>query len=88
MDVVSSNAPYIINVATRDTNANALGNYKVYIGTTISDNYLIYSGKLYSEEGHAISVPVNLQPIFVNYTPKNIGIMQNKSGNFQPVPAS
>ena len=86
MDVVSSNAPYIINVATRDTNANALGNYKVYIGTTISDNYLIYSGKLYSEEGHAISVPVNLQPIFVNYTPKNIGIMQNKSGNFQPNP--
>ena len=88
MDVISSNAPYIINVATRDTNANALGNYKVYIGTTISDDYLIYSGKLYSEEGHAISVPVNLQPIFVNYTPKNIGIMQNKSGNFQPVPAS
>ena len=32
MDVVSSNAPCIINVATRDTNANALGNYKVYIG--------------------------------------------------------
>lgn len=86
MDVVSSNSPYIINVATRDANANALGNYKVYIGTTISDDYLIYSGKLYSEEGHAISVPVNLQPIIVNYTPKNVGIMQNNSGNFQPNP--
>ena len=87
MDVVSSNAPYIINVATRDTNANALGNYKVYIGTTISDNYLIYSGKLFSEEGGvAVTKPVDLQPIIVNYTSKNIGIMQNISGNFQPVP--
>ena len=89
MDVVSSNAPYIINVATRDTNANALGNYKVYIGTTISDDYLIYSGKLFSEEGGvAVTKPVDLQPIIVNYTPKNVGIMQNKSGNFQPVPAN
>ena len=87
MDVVSSNAPYIINVATRDTNGNALGNYKVYIGTTISDNYLIYSGKLFSEEGGvAVTTPVDLQPIIVNYTPKNVGIMQNKSGNFQPNP--
>lgn len=87
MDVVSSNAPYIINVATRDTNANALGNYKVYIGTTISDNNLIYSGKLYSEEGGvAVTTPVDLQPIIVNYTSKNVGIMQNKSGNFQPNP--
>lgn len=89
MDVVSSNAPYIINVATRDTNGNALGNYKVYIGTTISDDYLIYSGKLFSEEGGvAVTKPVDLQPIIVNYTPKNVGIMQNKSGNFQPVPAN
>lgn len=87
MDVVSSNAPYIINVATRDTNANALGNYKVYIGTTVSDEYLIYSGKLYSEEGGvAVTKPVDLQPIIVNYTSKNVGIMQNKSGNFQPNP--
>ena len=87
MDVVSSNAPYIINVATRDTNGNALGNYKVYIGTTISDKYLIYSGKLFSEEGGvAVTKPVDLQPIIVNYTPKNVGIMQNKSGNFQPNP--
>ena len=89
MDVVSSNAPYIINVATRDTNGNALGNYKVYIGTTISDNYLIYSGKLYSEEGGvSVTKPVDLQPIIVNYTSKNVGIMQNKSGNFQPNPPS
>lgn len=89
MDVVSSNSPYIINVATRDTNANALGNYKVYIGTTISDNNLIYSGKLFSEEGGvSVTKPVDLQPIIVNYTSKNVGIMQNKSGNFQPVPAS
>lgn len=87
MDVVSSNAPYIINVATRDTNGNALGNYKVYVGTTISDDYLIYSGKLFSEEGGvAVAKPVDLQPIIVNYTPKNIGIMQNKSGSFQPNP--
>lgn len=87
MDVVSSNAPYIINVATRDSNANALGNYKVYIGTTISDNYLIYSGKLFSEEGGvAVTKPVDLQPIIVNYTPKNVGIIQNISGNFQPNP--
>ena len=87
MDVVSSNAPYIINVATRDTNGNALGNYKVYIGTTVSDEYLIYSGKLFSEEGRAaLTTPVDLQPIIVNYTPKNVGIMQNISGNFQPVP--
>ena len=87
MDVVSSNAPYIINVATRDTNGNALGNYKVYIGTTVSDNNLIYSGKLFSEEGGvAVTKPVDLQPIIVNYTPKNVGIMQNKSGNFQPNP--
>ena len=89
MDVVSSNAPYIINVATRDTNGNALGNYKVYIGTTISDDYLIYSGKLFSEEGGvAVTTPVDLQPIIVNYTSKNVGIIQNKSGNFQPVPVS
>ena len=89
MDVVSSNAPYIINVATRDTNANALGNYKVYVGTTVSDEYLIYSGKLFSEEGGvSVTKPVDLQPIIVNYTPKNVGIMQNKSGNFQPVPAN
>ena len=87
MDVVSSNAPYIINVATRDTNGNALGNYKVYIGTTISDNYLIYSGKLFSEEGGvSVTKPVDLQPIIVNYTPKNVGIMQNNSGSFQPNP--
>ena len=87
MDVVSSNAPYIINVATRDTNGNALGNYKVYIGTTISNDYLIYSGKLFSEEGGvSVTKPVDLQPIIVNYTPKNVGIMQNKSGNFQPNP--
>lgn len=87
MDVVSSNAPYIINVATRDTNGNALGNYKVYIGTTISDDYLIYSGKLFSEEGGvSVTKPVDLQPIIVNYTSKNVGIMQNKSGSFQPNP--
>ena len=87
MDVVSSNAPYIINVATRDSNGNALGNYKVYIGTTISDDYLIYSGKLFSEEGGvSVTKPVDLQPIIVNYTPKNVGIMQNKSGNFQLAP--
>ena len=87
MDVVSSNAPYIINVATRDTNGNALGNYKVYIGTTISNDYLIYSGKLFSEEGGvSVTKPVDLQPIIVNYTSKNVGIMQNKSGNFQPNP--
>lgn len=87
MDVVSSNAPYIINVATRDSNANALGNYKVYVGTTVSDNYLIYSGKLFSEEGGvSVTKPVDLQPIIVNYTPKNVGIMQNKSGNFQTNP--
>ena len=87
MDVVSSNAPYIINVATRDSNANALGNYKVYIGTTVSDEYLIYSGKLFSEEGGvSVTKPVDLQPIIVNYTPKTVGIMQNKSGNFQPNP--
>ena len=87
MDVVSSNAPYIINVATRDTNGNALGNYKVYIGTTVSNDYLIYSGKLFSEEGGvSVTKPVDLQPIIVNYTPKNVGIMQNKSGTFQPNP--
>ena len=87
MDVVSSNAPYIINVATRDSNGNALGNYKVYIGTTISNDYLIYSGKLFSEEGGvSVTKPVDLQPIIVNYTPKNVGIMQNKSGNFQLAP--
>lgn len=87
MDVVSSNAPYIINIATRDANANALGNYKVYIGNTISDDNLIYSGKLFSKEGGAaVSTPVDLQPIIVNYTSKNVGIMQNISGNFQPVP--
>lgn len=87
MDVVSSNAPYIINVATRDTNGNALGNYKVYIGTTISDEYLIYSGKLFSEAGGiSVTKPVDLQPIIVNYTPKNVGIMQNNSGSFQPNP--
>ena len=89
MDVVSSNSPYIINVATRDANANALGNYKVYVGTTISDDYLIYSGKLFSEEGGvAVTTPVDLQPIIVNYTSKNVGIIQNISGNFQPVPVS
>ena len=87
MDVVSSNSPYTINVATRDTNGNALGNYKVYIGTAVSDNNLIYSGKLFSEEGGvSVTKPVDLQPIIVNYTPKNVGIMQNKSGNFQPNP--
>ena len=87
MDIISSNSPYIINVATRDTNGNALGNYKVYIGTTVSDEYLIYSGKLYSEEGGAsVTKPVDLQPIIVNYTSKNVGIMQNKSGNFQTNP--
>ena len=87
MDVVSSNAPYIINVATRDANANALGNYKVYVGTTISDEYLIYSGKLFSEEGGvSVTKPVDLQPIIVNYTSKNVGIMQNNSGSFQPNP--
>ena len=88
MAYVSSNAPYIINVATRDTNGNALGNYKVYIGEDISDDYLIYSGKLYSEEGGvSVTKPVDLQPIIVNYVPKNVGIMQNKSGNFQTDPA-
>ena len=87
MDVVSSNAPYIINVATRDANGNALGNYKVYTGTTVSNDNLIYSGKLFSEEGGvSVTKPVDLQPIIVNYTPKNVGIMQNKSGNFQPNP--
>ena len=87
MDIISSNSPYIINVATRDANANALGNYKVYIGTTISNDYLIYSGKLFSEEGGvSVTKPVDLQPIIVNYTPKNVGIMQNKSGSFQPNP--
>lgn len=87
MDIISSNSPYIINVATRDANANALGNYKVYVGGIISDDYLVYSGKLYSEEGGAaLTTPVDLQPIIVNYTPKNVGIMQNISGNFQPVP--
>lgn len=89
MDVVSSNSPYIINVATRDANANALGNYKVYVGTTVSDDYLIYSGKLFSEEGGvSVTKPVDLQPIIVNYTSKNVGIIQNISGNFQPVPVS
>ena len=89
MDIISSNSPYIINVATRDANANAIGNYKVYVGSTISDDYLIYSGKLFSEEGGvAVSTPVDLQPIIVNYTSKNVGIMQNISGNFQPVPVS
>ena len=87
MDIISSNSPYIINVATRDANANALGNQKVYVGGIISDDYLVYSGKLYSEEGGAaLTTPVDLQPIIVNYTPKNVGIMQNISGNFQPVP--
>lgn len=87
MDIISSNSPYIINVATRDANANALGNYKVYVGNIISDDHLVYSGKLYSEEdGAALTTPVDLQPIIVNYTPKNVGIMQNISGNFQPVP--
>ena len=87
MDIISSNSPYIINVATRDANANALGNYKVYVGGIISDDYLVYSGKLYSEEGGAaLTTPVDLQPIIVNYTPKNVGIIQNISGNFQPVP--
>lgn len=87
MDIISSNSPYIINVATRDANANARGNYKVYVGGIISDDYLVYSGKLYSEEGGAaLTTPVDLQPIIVNYTPKNVGIMQNISGNFQPVP--
>ena len=87
MDIISSNSPYIINVATRDANTNALGNYKVYVGGIISDDYLVYSGKLYSEEGGAaLTTPVDLQPIIVNYTPKNVGIMQNISGNFQPVP--
>ena len=89
MDIISSNSPYIINVATRDANANALGNYKVYVGSTNSDDYLIYSGKLFSEEGGAaITTPVDLQPIVVNYTSKNVGIIQNISGNFQPVPVS
>ena len=89
MDIISSNSPYIINVATRDANANAIGNYKVYVGSTISDDYLIYSGKLFSEEGGAaLTTPVDLQPIIVNYTSKNVGIMQNISGNFQPVPVS
>ena len=89
MDIISSNSPYIINVATRDANANALGNYKVYVGSTNSDDYLIYSGKIFSEEGGAaVTTPVDLQPIVVNYTSKNVGIIQNISGNFQPVPVS
>lgn len=89
MDVISSNAPYIINVATRDTDGNALGDYKVYLGAVVSDDYLIYSGKLYSAQGGvAVVKPVDLQPIIVNYTPENIGIMQNDSSNFQPIPVS
>ena len=82
MDIVSSSAPYLINVAAKDAVGHALGNYKVYVGTTISDDYLIYSGKVYSKEDEII----DLQPIIVNYIPKNVGIMQNKSGKFQPYP--
>lgn len=87
MDIIASNSPYILNVATRDTNGNALGEYKVYIGTTVSDDYLIYTGKLYSDEsGVAVIKPVDLQPILVNYTSSNIGIMQNRTSGFLPNP--
>jgi len=77
MDVISSNAPYILNIASRDGDANPLGEYKIY-KNSVSDSNLIYAGKVYSEEGgHAITVPVNLQPIFVNYTPATISKLDN-----------
>lgn len=76
MDVVSSNSPYILNIGSRDGNGNQLGEYKIY-RNSIADSNLIYAGKVYSAEGHAIAVPVNLQPIFVNYTPSAVGKIDN-----------
>lgn len=77
MDVISSNAPYILNIGSRDGNGNQLGEYKIY-KNSIADSNLIYAGKVYSEEGgHAVVVPVNLQPIFVNYTPSSVGKIDN-----------
>lgn len=82
MDVISSNAPYIINVGTRDGSGNPLGVYRVYLGNSAAGQ-LIYSGQLYSEEGgHAVSLELDLQPILVNYTYEYIGRIEKFSQAF------
>lgn len=70
MVVISSNAPYYINVYTTDS----VGEYKVYLGNSTAESDLLYSGKVNNPEGsNTTNVPVNLQPIFVNYVPSRIG---------------
>lgn len=82
MDVISSNAPYIINVATRDGDGNPLGQYRIYKGDS-SAGELIYTGQLYSEEGgHDTAEPVNIQPILVNYTSNDVGKLTNYGNAF------
>lgn len=81
MDVISSNSPYILNIGSRDGNGNQLGEYKIY-RNSIADSNLIYTGKVYSVDGHAIAVPVNLQPVFVNYTPSAVGKIDNYGNAF------
>ena len=71
MDVISSNAPYYINVyATPDTPSE----YKIYLGDSSAAVDLLYTGKIYIPEGSLSSyVAVDIQPVLVNYTPAEIG---------------
>lgn len=82
MDVISSNAPYFINVGARDGDGNALGHYYVYKGDS-SAGELIYSGLCYADETyHSVSIPINMQPILVNYTRESVGQIQNVGSSF------
>ena len=85
MDVISSNAPYYITVATRDYGGNVRGEYKIYIGYLATESNLVYTGKLYPKESSGTTLEsVNLQPILVNYTPETIGIIDDIGNYFNP----
>lgn len=78
MDVISSTAPYFINVGVTDTSE-----YKIYADTTALPVNLIYTGKVTLPEGAvSTTVPVNIQPILVNYIPDTVGKMYNPTGTF------
>lgn len=84
MEVISSNAPYIIDVLARDNSSIEYGNYSIYLEQNSTYN-LIYSGKVYAPDTGTIEkVSVNIQPILVNYVNSNVEKLQNYGSGFIP----
>jgi len=84
MEVISSNAPYFLNVLARTDSGTEYGNYYIYLGQ-VSQSNLLYSGKVYApDEGARVVIPVNIQPVLVNYTNSNVELLQNFNSGFQP----